>query len=138
MVGSRQKSRGNRLFKLGEALFLDPERSIHSTFNVRGSYPNIFLYGSVHVIPHPHSLVAPKRGLQPQHALKDPWKLWNLRQHFLTCTLGSRATMSHPSTSALLLVDQAVMENVSVQHDWVLLKDLLRAVSLVAHMVGKE
>ena len=37
-------------------------------------------------------------------------ELWILRQRCLTCTLGFWATMSHTSTSALPLVDQAGMD----------------------------
>lgn len=47
--------------------------------------------------------------------------------------------MSHPSTSALLLVDQAVMENLSLKHDPILLEDLLQAVCLTrGTYAGKE
>lgn len=47
--------------------------------------------------------------------------------------------MSHASNSALLLVDQAGVENVSVQHDLILLKDLLQAVCLTRGThVGKR
>lgn len=46
--------------------------------------------------------------------------------------------MSHASTSALLLVDQAGMENVSLKHDPILLKDLLQAVCLTRGTHGEK